>query len=93
MDVQEQRVKFVVAASRREKPFVRLCAEFGISRPTGLLWVERYRKGGVGGIGEQSRRPHSSPWQTASELEEQVVGLRQRYPDWGARKLQVLLVR
>jgi len=93
MDVQEQRVKFVVAASRKEKPFVRLCEEFGISRPTGLLWVERYRRGGVGGIGEQSRRPHSSPWQTAAEFEKQVVGLRQRYPDWGARKLQVLLGR
>jgi hypothetical protein len=26
-------------------------------------------------------------------LEEQVVGLRQRYPDWGARKLQVLMAR
>jgi len=24
-------------------------------------------------------------------LEEQVVKLRRRYPDWGARKLQVLL--
>jgi transposase InsO family protein len=93
MDVQEQRVKFVVAASRQEKPFVRLCEEFGISRPTGLLWVERYRQGGIGGVGEQSRRLHSSPWQTAPELEEQVVGLRQRYPDWGARKLQVLMAR
>lgn len=93
MDVQEQRVRFVVAASRKEKPFIGLCEEFGISRPTGLLWVERYRRGGVGGIGEQSRRPHSSPWQTAAELEERVVGLRQRYPDWGARKLQVLLER
>jgi transposase InsO family protein len=91
MDVQEQRVQFVVAASRQEKPFVRLCEEFGISRPTGLLWVERYRRGGIGGVGEHSRRPHSSPWQTAAELEEQVVRLRQRYPDWGARKLQVLL--
>src|SRR5713226_195757 len=69
MDVQEQRVKFVVAASRKEKPFVRLCEEFGISRPTGLLWVERYRRGGVGGIGEQSRRPHSSPWQTAAQYD------------------------
>ena len=93
MDVREQRVRFVVAASRQEKPFLRLCEEFGISRPTGLLWVERYRQGGVDGVSEQSRRPHTSPWQTAPALEEQVVALRQRYPDWGARKLQVLLGR
>src|ERR1700688_4710206 len=29
----------------------------------------------------------------ASELERQVVELRLRYPDWGARKLRVLLAR
>jgi transposase InsO family protein len=91
MDVQEQRVRFVVAASRRARPFVRLCEEFGISRPTGMLWVERYRQAGIAGLQERSRRPRSSPWQTAPELEEPVVELRHRYPDWGARKLQVLL--
>jgi hypothetical protein len=26
-------------------------------------------------------------------LEQRVVQMRQRYPDWGARKLQVLLAR
>jgi transposase InsO family protein len=91
MDIREQRVQFVVAASRREKPFSSLCLEFGISRPTGLLWLQRYRNGGIEGIAERSRRPHRSPRQTTLRLEEQVVKLRQRYPDWGARKLQVLL--
>jgi hypothetical protein len=28
-----------------------------------------------------------------ADLEQRVVELRQRYPDWGARKLQVLLAR
>jgi len=93
MDVQEQRVRFVVAAAREEKSFSSLCAEFGISRPTGRLWLERYRSSGVAGIAERSRRPHHSPRQTAPELEQQVVELRLRYPDWGARKLQVLLAR
>ncbi len=91
MDVHEQRVQFVVAASRSERPFSRLCEEFGISRPTGLLWVKRYREAGLAGIAERSRRPRHSPWQTAPALEEQVVALRRRYPDWGARKLRVLL--
>jgi hypothetical protein len=35
MEVHEQRVKFVVATCRRDKPLRALCAEFGISRPTG----------------------------------------------------------
>ena len=93
MDVSEQRVRFVVLASRQEKPFGSLCEEFGISRPTGYLWLERYRKLGVAGIAEQSRRPQRSPCQTAPELEQQVVALRRRYPDWGARKLRVVLGR
>ncbi len=42
MDVQEQRVQFVVAAKRREKSFTALCKEFGVSRPTGGLWVLVY---------------------------------------------------
>jgi transposase InsO family protein len=93
MDVREQRVRFVVAASRREKSLTALCAEFGISRPTGYLWRSRYEAAGLAGIAERSRRPQRSPQRTASDLEQRVVELRQRYPDWGARKLQVLLAR
>ena len=93
MDVQEQRVRFVVAASRQEKPFTALCQEFGISRPTGMLWRERYQQAGLAGIAERSRRPQHSPRQTGWEWEQRVVEMRQRYPDWGARKLQVLLAR
>jgi transposase InsO family protein len=91
MDVREQRVRFVVAALRRERSLSSLCREFGISRPTGRLWLARYRAGGVEAIAERSRRPLHSPRQTGPELERCVVELRRRYPDWGARKLQVLL--
>jgi transposase InsO family protein len=90
VDIQEQRVRFVVAASRREKTFQALCREFEVSRPTGYRWLRRYQEQGLAGIAERSRRPHLSPRQTGGVWEEQVVQLRQRYPDWGARKLQVL---
>ena len=93
MNVQEQRVRFVVAASRREKPLKLLCAEFGISRPTGWLWIKRYGESGLAGISERSRRPHTSPAQTPWEREERVIAVRSRYPDWGARKLEVMLAR
>lgn len=93
MDVREQRVRFVVEASQRLKPFSALCSEYEISRPTGYLWLRRYRDLGVEGIAEQSRKPHRSPRRTNVALEQQVVQLRLKYPDWGARKLQVLLAR
>lgn len=93
MDVREQRVQFVVAASRREKSFSALCEEFKVSRPTGRLWLQRYREHGIAGIAERSRAPQHRPTQTPACLEAQVVELRRHYPDWGARKLQVLLAR
>jgi len=74
MEVREQRVRFVVAALRWERSLSSLCREFGISRPTGRLWLERYRAGGVEAIAECSRRPQHSPRRTAPELERQVVG-------------------
>jgi hypothetical protein len=78
MDVQEQRVRFVVAAYRREKTLAELCREFGISRPV-------YAQGGVAAIAECSRRPQHSPRRTDEKLQQRVVELRQRYPDWGAQ--------
>ena len=91
VDVQEQRVRFVVCACRREKNFRQLCQEFDISRPTGYQWLRRYQAGGIAAIVEKSRRPRHSPRQTTREIEQRVVALRQQRPDWGARKLQVLL--
>jgi len=91
MDVKEQRVRFVVAAYRREKAMAELCREFGISRPVGYEWLRRYEQGGIEGIAERSRRPQHSPRRKQEAIEQQVIALRRRYPDWGARKLRVLL--
>ncbi len=85
MDVQEQRVRFVVEARQKARPFRALCAAYEISRPTGYLWLKRYDELGVRGIAEQSRRPHSSPHRTDAKLEQHVVQVRLRYPDWGGR--------
>jgi transposase InsO family protein len=92
MEVREQRVEFVVRALGGE-PLSPLCREFGVSRPTGYLWLARYREGGVAAMEERSRRPRRSPTQTAPALEARIVALRAVYPDWGARKLAVLLGR
>ena len=87
MEVREQRVEFVVRALSGREPSSQLCQEFGISRPTGYLWLVRYRDGGVAAIEERSRRPLRSPTQTAPDVEARIVALRKEYPDWGARKL------
>ena len=94
VDVSEQRVKFAIRASSGQEEMKALCQEFEISRPTGYLWLKRYREcERLQELGEVSRRPHRSPKQTGAEKEQRVIALRQQYPDWGARKLVELLQR
>jgi transposase InsO family protein len=93
VNIDEQRMRFVVSASRGEKTMRALCEEFEISRPTGYEWLRRYSAGGMAGVVEKSRRPWCSPGQTAEGIEQRVVELRQQHPDWGARKLRVLLAQ
>ena len=88
--VREQRVEFVIRASRGE-PLSQLCREYGISRPTGYLWLRRFQQQGVCGMEERSRRPRVSPLQTSAAVEQRIEQLRGQRPDWGARKLAVLL--
>jgi transposase len=80
--VAEQRMEFVVAASRKEKSFKELCKEFQISCRTGYTWWNRYKAGGLGGMQERSRRPRHSPRRTKKETEQRVVELRRARPDW-----------
>jgi transposase InsO family protein len=93
VNVDDQRMRFVMCASRAGTTMCEACEEFKISRPTGYEWLRRYQAGGIAGVVEKSRRPLNSPTQTAVEIEQRVVELRQQRPDWGARKLQVLLAR
>ena len=93
VNVDDQRMGFVMCASRAGTTMREACEEFQISRPTGYQWLRRYQAGGIAGVVEKSRRPLNSPMQTAVEIEQRVVELRQQRPDWGARKLQVLLAR
>jgi transposase InsO family protein len=91
-DVRDQRVEFVIRHSRGES-ISSLCREFEITRPTGYVWIERFKQQGLAGMTELSRRPAVCPHRTGATIERRVVELRRQRPDWGARKLAVLLER
>jgi transposase InsO family protein len=91
LSVVEERLRFVVLASRKQRNLTELCREFEISRQTAYVWLKRYRAGGARAVVDQSRRPLHSPQRTRPEIEQKVVQLRQQWPDWGAPKLLVLL--
>ncbi len=91
VNVDEQRIQFVMRAVSRKESMTSLCREFGISRPTGYWWRSRYERSGTfTAVHEQSRRPRRSPTRTAEEKEAQVVALR-RETGWGAKKLHLVL--
>ena len=88
---RDERIRFVVAALQDEESVSGLCRGFGISRKTGYKWLARYASvQALSELREQSRRPHCSPQRSCAALEQQVLGLRERY-GWGSRKLQHLL--
>lgn len=88
--VETERTAFVLAAQQAAVPMAELCRQFGISRPTGYRWLQRAQDGQP--LTNQSRRPHRSPAQTAAEVEQRVLALRQQHPAWGGRKLHHRLV-
>ncbi|WIG58894.1 MAG: ISxac4 transposase [Ktedonobacterales bacterium] len=85
------RLAFVAQASQPDVNLSALCAQFGISRPTGYKWVARAQQAGSAGLAERSRRPTTSPTRTAAALEQRVLALRAQHPAWGGRKLRARL--
>jgi transposase InsO family protein len=90
--VAEQRMEFVLAAQAGTIPFSELCRRTGISRKTGYKWCERVEREGAAGLRNRSRRPHISPTQTPTVVEERILALRTTHPTWGGRKLHDRLV-
>lgn len=89
--VMDLRIEFVIRAKKKEAPMSKLCQQFGISRPTGYLWLRRYEQAqSVADLKELSRRPVSSPAKTSAGLEDRICQLRQQ-KGWGARKIKILL--
>src|SRR3990172_3986652 len=89
--VSEQRQRFLEDHKLNYYSISELAERFGISRKTAHKWIGRYEEDGQAGYQEQSRRPHSCPWQTEPAVVEQLVGLRKAHPHWGPRKLLNLM--
>lgn len=87
------REEFVLEALDGSSSFSALCARYSISRKTGYKWRERYKKYGLRGLEDLSRRPSSTPLATTAEMVAEVVAARNAHPSWGPRKLREMLKR
>jgi transposase InsO family protein len=91
--VSEQRQRFIEDVLLNCYSVTELAERFSISRKTAHKWINRYEEGGQAGLEEQSRRPHNSPGQTDPAIVAELVGLRERHPSWGPKKLLDVLGR
>jgi transposase InsO family protein len=86
LDRREEFVRLaMMAGSNRSQ----LCRRFGVSRSNGYKWLGRHAA--AAGLEERSRRPLTSPRQTADELAARVLAVRSEHPAWGGRKIRRVL--
>jgi putative transposase len=85
VSVMDQRREFVGLAMQEGVNRRELCRRFRISPDVGYKWLGRFAAEGE--LVERSRRPHSIPVRTDQAIEEQILGVRDAHPAWGARKI------
>ena len=88
--VDNQRREFVARVVMGEESVSALCREYGISRPTGYKWLERYISGES--MLDRPHTPFRKPFKTSPDVELRIVDVRNAHPTWGARKIRRFLV-
>ena len=92
VSIVDQRREFIAFAMKEGANIRELCRRFGISRQTAYKWLERYRREGLAGLSDHSRRPKTSPRRTAPTMEAKVLGLRDLSNNvWGGRTIKFRL--
>jgi len=89
----DERMRFVIAAEKREEPFAAICRRFGVSRRVGYKWLARYQEAGVEGLLDRSRAPRHHSQMIAEEIAERCLAVRQTHPTWGPLKVRAWLER
>lgn len=87
--VEIMREEFVRRVLAQEASKSALCREYGISRPTGDKWIERFQEGQS--MSNRSRAPLSSPGRTDAAMEAEIVRIRRLHPALGAVKLRKIM--
>ena len=79
--IVDQRLQFLSSYQKEEMSVSDLCREFGVSRPTGYRWINRYKEVEPEGLLDLSSRPHSCSHATPERIENAILALRSKYHD------------
>lgn len=88
----EQRYRAVLAVLAGDR-VGEVAGRFGVSRQSVHSWVARYRREGLLGLEDRSRRPAGCSHQSSPVVEAAVCELRRAHPRWGARRIAFELGR
>ena len=70
------------------------CRHFGIERSYFYRWYARFKKYGIGGLEEKSRRPkHVRTETVCSEIIEEIKRIRKKNPTYSGKKIRPILLR
>lgn len=81
---RQQLVELMLA---RRQTLQTLCRRFGVSRKTAYKWLAHFRRRGLAGLHDRSRRPRRSPQQLTAPWVKAILDWRRRRPHWGAKKI------
>lgn len=79
----DQRVQFIGDWLSGQYSKIDLCECYGISRPTGDKWIQRYERLGVDGLKALSQAARTHPNATDPALCERIVQYKLCHPRWG----------
>src|SRR5262249_44824366 len=86
LSVAEQRYRAVLEVGAGV-PVTEVAERYGVSRQSVHTWLVRYRRGGIGGLGDRSHQVHPPPGRTRAGAGGLIWGFRGGPPRGGPRRL------
>src|SRR6188474_1666504 len=87
-NAMNERVKMIIEHLSGDYGVRELARRHGVSRKTVYKWIERHGEENWAGLEERSRAPYQQANALGEEMEEAVLPLKAKWPDWGAPKLR-----
>ncbi len=88
----DERLRFVASVLVGEN-ISALCREFGISRPNGYKFFNRYKELGLEGLEDHSRRPYRHANKLPFQIERAILAIKRKRPTWGAPTIRDKLIK
>lgn len=88
IDIVKLRKQFIEEYLGKNYPsFSALCASYGITRPTGYKWRNRFLKDGFNGLADHSSAPKTIRHQTPDDICQLIIETKKKYHYWGPKKI------